>query len=123
MNKYDPDRVLTVNVPFDIKRERIADLLTSALEGGSTYWCDYLEVDEWPQGAKYAAEAIASGWTAFSVRHDDEVTRVGSQVPVALKRLATEFPEQFELFLMEQDDAETGDIFFQLLCFGEIVYG
>jgi hypothetical protein len=124
MRVYHPKRKLIVEAPLRVTRGRIADLLCSALEGGSTYWCDAVEVDQpWPEGADWAHEAIASGECPYTVYAGGEKVRVNGTVPVALRVLATEYPEQFELWLEEQDDADTGDIFFQLCVFGEVIYG
>lgn len=124
---YGPDaRKLTIKVPVEFDRERIADLLCSALEGGSTYWADAVEVEApWPEHCQWAHEAIASGECSYRVYHNDgeECERVQGTIPEAIRLLATEFPHQFDLWMTEQDDADTGDIFFQLCVFGEVVYG
>lgn len=123
MSEWNPDRNLVVQLPIRIPRQEIAYLICNALEGGSCYWADRVEIDYWPKGAKYAHEAIASGMTTFTVYHDDEETEVPARIPMALKQMAKEYPRHWEDFINENADADTGDIFFQLLCFGEVVYG
>lgn len=41
----------------------------------------------------------------------------------ALDLMAKEHPQHFNNFMEESDDAITGDVFLQLACMGEVVYG
>lgn len=109
-----------------IPEERIADTLCCALEGGSTYWADSVTVN-WAITAKneWAHEAIAHG-ANFTVRHEDYdtvVTYVPGKILQALKLMQEGWPEQLQNIIHEQEDADTGDLLFQLMCFGEVVYG
>ena len=124
MSRWNPDKALVLQLPFEVNRGRIADLLCCALEGGSTYWCQRVEITDFPEGAEWAHEAIASGLTEYTVTtwEDGEFT-VGGTVPEALRKLAREYPHQWDLFMCEQEDADTGDLFFQLCVFGEVIYG
>ncbi len=40
-----------------------------------------------------------------------------------LQVMATKAPRHFSDFVNEGDDATTSDVFLQMICFGEIVYG
>ena len=40
-----------------------------------------------------------------------------------LKVMAQKYPKAWADFMAENDDAETGDIFLQCICFGEVIYG
>jgi hypothetical protein len=44
-------------------------------------------------------------------------------IKVGLALMADKYPEHWGNFMSENDDAETGDVFFQLVCFGEVIYG
>ena len=110
-----------------VPRERLEDLMCSALEGGITYWADAVKVlGDWPEGCEWAHEAIARG-CEFVVYHGEEndvvLDHACNLLPKALGKLAVEYPHQWALFLEEQDDAETADLVFQLYVFGEVVYG
>lgn len=113
--------VTKVNVPLD----RVAYTLCAALEGGSTYWCHKVTVQNY-LGHEWAHEAIAAG-SPFLLRHDeDEVELIyNNQARIAevLSLMAEKWPQHFGDLVGETEDAETGDILFQLLCFNEIVYG
>jgi len=128
--RYNPEDVLIVRTEMPVKRERIADLLVGAFEGGSNYWLDAVVIDKskggWPDGCEYMSDVVASGlarWVFFTEDDREDIRHPENVVGAGLSLLAKEFPKQFELFLNEQDDAETSDIFFQLVCFGEVVYG
>lgn len=116
-----------VKTTVHVDRERVADLVCGALEGGSNYWCDKFEPDSYPEGCEWGHEAVGCG-AGFRIYYEDfeECTRVppGSEpIEKALQLMAEEFPRHFGDFMGETDDAETSDVFFQLLCFGEVVYG
>ena len=109
-----------------VPRERLEDLMCNALEGGITYWCRGIEVDDY-RDCEWAHEAIAKG-TRFTVHtYEDDPTVVEdyacNKLPEALGKLAVDYPHQWSLFLEEQDDADTADLVFQLYVFGEVVYG
>lgn len=129
MNKYDPERKLIVRVPASVERGRVADMLVSALEGGSTYWLSAIKLrdgDEWPEGCEYMSDCIASGLVRWVFYTDDDPidTRYPeNSVPMALQLLAEQFPRHWLDFFLTNDDADTADIFFQLMCFGEVIYG
>lgn len=117
----------TILIEQHIPRERVADVLCSALEGGSNYWCSRVDVFEWPE-AEWAHEAIANGGK-FQVQHfcedDDELLDImgEEEVTSGLKLLASKWPAAFGRIINEQDDAYDADMLFQLICFGEVVYG
>lgn len=119
-----------VKTTVEIERKRLDDLMCGALEGGSTYWCDRCDI-EWSDEAaakneiEYGHEAIAAG-AEFTVWHNDEETTIPNgpkTIERALQQMADEHPFHFNNFINDNDDAETSDVFFQLLCFGELVYG
>ncbi len=117
---------LSVNVttPVVVPLDRVAYTLCAALEGGSTYWCDRLVVDDY-LGYEWAHEAIAAG-TPFRIFHNDEEDKIDnslSRIAVALTLLAERHPKHFSDLVNENEDADTGDVFFQMLCFAGIVYG
>ena len=66
-----------VKYTVHVDRERVADLMVGALEGGSTYWCDKFEPDSYPEGCEWGHEAVACG-AGFRIYYEDfeECTRV-----------------------------------------------
>ena len=115
-----------VKTTVQIDADRLADLMCCALEGGSTYWCEKFEPDDYPAPAKWGHEAVAFG-ADFTIWYDEEfvksVKNGEDEIQKALQLMADEHPFHFNNFVNENEDAETGDVFFQLLCFGELVYG
>lgn len=122
------ESIILVPSVVAITRERIAYTLCAALEGGSTYWCASVNVSDY-RGYEWAHEAIAaSAPFTFTVliEYDDEESEPkhpAFTLSQALKAMADDFPNQFDDMVDENEDAETGDVLFQLLCFGEVVYG
>ncbi len=115
---------LEMKAGLDIPSQRIDDLLCAAFEGGSTYWVDRIDVPVWPEGAGYAHEVLMRGERLEVHHNDDEQTTVTqNKLAPAFALLAKDHPHHWADFMDENEDAETGDIFFQLVCFGEVVYG
>ena len=116
----------TVTTKTEIPVDRVADLVCCALEGGSNYWCAEFAPDGYPEGTQYGHEAVAHG-APFTIRDDFGVSprRVKNSpeiIAAALQLMADKFPKAWADFINENEDAITGDLFFQLLCFGEEVY-
>jgi hypothetical protein len=140
--------VIKVTTTQEVSTERIADLLTCALEGGSNYW--YMITD---RGApteivfrtaisdedKASAEIVyphidypvnPGGFLMIGATDDEgdvdmtEVKRLDlDSLAKGLQVMATKYPRHYADFQAENDDAETGDVFLQCCLFGEIVYG
>jgi hypothetical protein len=134
----------TVNVSHDIPEQRVRDLLCSAWEGGSNYWCNYKsrtmsitglsEVNRIRRERKAAGEdfyvheyPFIDGVALILEVNDEDDPRPLTLDRAALIRglqvMAEKYPRQFHNFLIENDDAETGDTFLQCCLFGETVYG
>lgn len=114
----------SITAPIEVPYERVAATLCAALEGGVNYWCRKQEPFDYPAGAEWGHEAIAQGAEfRFWVHEEDEEKRPIQSVKEALALMAQEHPRHFGDLVGETEDAETGDVLFQLICFGEIVYG
>lgn len=120
-----PDTI-SIQTTLEVPRERIADTLCCALEGGSSFWVEKFQPARYPEGCEWGHEAVAAG-ASFSIVFDG-----GEELDIqvndmlwknTLQLMATEFPKHFGDMMGEVEDAQTGDILFQLLCFGEMVYG
>lgn len=132
-----------INIPIVIPRQRIADVLCSAFEGGSNYW--YLIVDytaktddiyktivedpkheQWimvgDEGyPRYAALPLVGG--VVKIRSDDD-PKIYTLDEAAIKRgLSVLAIKHLNDILEGNDDADTADIFLQCCLFGEVQYG
>lgn len=126
-----------------LTRAQMANLLTSAFEGGSNYWyqidgykepaklgflsdAEFAKVmNREPQVFKHADYPLNPGG-AVIVRDADEgktftldleACRRGAQV------MRRSYPRHYAAVIAENDDAETGDVFLQCCLFGEVIYG
>jgi hypothetical protein len=126
---------MNVTVIFNIPEQRIADLMVTAIEGGSNHWCSSVRwVSDQPKPVgehiwysrpevyaadhmKLAIDEIIGGRTVETYI----VTREGFEK--AFRLMAENHPSHFADFLADNEDAETADVFLQLLALGEIVYG
>jgi hypothetical protein len=122
----------SVNVPA----QRMADLLTAAIEGGCSYWVNTVRpLGDLPAGHHwYSSGAVLEldGWcftASFDGPGDEEgsgasvKTVVASDLSRALSLMAEKEPSQLAAFMSEDEDAVTGDVFMQLLLMGDVVYG
>jgi hypothetical protein len=122
---------VTVNVPHGVPAQRIADLIIAALEGGSNYWCNRFRLIE-PQKRVlsekpwYASpELYVDPDMQIAVEDDEGYTHVigAEHIKNALGLMASKHPTHFADFLQEQEDANTADIFLQLVVLKDVVYG
>lgn len=126
------DIVATIPVPVQITVERVKDLLCNAIEGGSNYWVDTLdrmggitrEQAEYRQDVPF----VEGGWLELVEGEEDcgkgRKFRIDLEaIKKGLTVMAEKYPKAFADFINENDDAETGDIFLQCICFGEAIYG
>ena len=135
----------TITVTQDIPEQRVRDLMCSAWEGGSTYWCGLKQIKMTPE-AKVLIEQIKAERAKVTedlYRHeypfypgvelvlydvgedDDAETWILNREKLieGLQVMATKYPRHWNNFVSENDDAETGDVYLQCCLFGEIVYG
>lgn len=122
-----------LSVPVSIGQDRLADLLCSALEGGSNYWYQIVDYQK-PESIDFR---ILGGEV---IRHIDYPMNKGGAIYIdagaryrltldletlekGLYEFAKKYPRHFKNFVNEEDDAETGDVFLQTCLFGEVVYG
>jgi hypothetical protein len=115
-----------ITTKIEIPASRVGDLVCCALEGGSTYWCEDFNPKEYPEGCEWGHEAVAHG-VPFDIWLEDEprmrIKNSPARIAATLQLMAEKFPYAWQDFINENEDSSTGDLFFQLLCFGEEVYG
>jgi hypothetical protein len=126
-----------ISIKQEVKLTRIADLLCSALEGGSSYWCDI----NWqrstappkiaPEIKKEFGESKHISWPLSDNGHlcvvdltdDEEYFLDLPLIVVGLQAMADKYPKHFADLLNEDEDADTADTFLQCCLFGEERYG
>jgi len=111
--------------PFGpVPAQRVADLITSAMEGGSDYWLGRVDPpfqshEDYSEGNSYGKYMIERKIS------DDEGAMAGllnrETIQRGLEKLVD--TRHWADFAAENDDAETGDVFLQLALFDEIVFG
>lgn len=122
--------------PFKITDQLIDDTLTTALEGGITYWAANATPSHWPEAeskmfpgeAPYASEVLTLGADLLVTLHrefdDPEVYRL---TKAKMTKGIREFCKLRGITpaRLEDDaaDASDADAIVQLALFGEIVYG
>jgi hypothetical protein len=117
---------------------RVCDLFTTGIEGGCSPWLGKLKYHKTPEAQyenyqKYGQPAFWEGDFVFTLHFDGPEDEEGSFASIkaitpaearkALQLMASEYPSHFGDFMQENEDAETGDVFLQMLCLGEVIYG
>lgn len=150
LNKADASQPVMISVDHEIKPSRVADLLVTAIEGGSGYWCAIDKARSskpaeltLPWGIdKHTGEPEYHPWYIswpFSKdgnlalviddgesdpEEDPEVYYINRESLVkGLMIMAQKYPAQFHDFLDENEDAWTADTFLQCCALGEVIYG
>lgn len=134
-----PDPFFTVDFTVKVSQQRVKDLLSSALEGGSDYWVEGL-IYAYPKGkSKKDYPDMKYRYLELPFIKDCAVNIVytttndgsGKQVITSLnlksiesglRTMASKYYDQFNLFLQEQEDANTGDLFLQCCLFNELQF-
>lgn len=121
---------LYINLKIEVTDEDIDDIMTTALEGGITYWCNKAEVEGKYLG-EYASEQIARGGTLKLYPADEDKTYTLT-LEKLLKGIEQAIEEEYFLSYewwgvsgidTMNVDADVADVIIQLALFGTIVYG
>ena len=128
--------IAQVKTTRKITQQELEDMLTTAFEGGSNYWILKIRTTktnkEIPE-QEFLAEDIASGRVLEIAVYDNEeedddgkpkkylVTR--KKMIEAFQLMADKQPRHFQDFADDNSDAITGDVWFQLAVFGDVIYG
>lgn len=112
--------VATVRVEQPLTRQMVDDLLTTAFDGGSNYWCREVEVDEpdddgYPSAPRYACTLVTDDGErrAFDI----------DKLVAGLALVAEKWPRHWADWVRCSGDATTADVIIQAAVFGELVYG
>ena len=124
------DISVTVTTTHEIPEQRIKDLLTTALEGGSNYWYR-IDSFNYPPGQTEESlrlefphldlPFVKGGSLSISAPGSGEKLRILNRATIeaGMKVFAQKYPKHFADFMAENDDAITGDIFLQTCLYGE----
>jgi hypothetical protein len=125
---------LKFQVEIEIQPNQIGDLICDAIEGGSEYWLHHFHDKTefkgkgWYHNPKF--------WEQPEIRIEacfmDPENPVGqpakkiitqADVERAVQQFARDYPSLFGDWIAENHDANTGDVFMQLIVLGAEVYG
>tara|TARA_B100000945_G_C20238142_1_gene528593 strand:- start:155 stop:496 length:342 start_codon:yes stop_codon:yes gene_type:complete len=110
-----------VNIKHKHSIEDVIDLLSTGLEGGINYWASVcLEGGENYYDIKHPDWCI----TVYDNETDDVLGKLNmTSLQSGLESMSNIARSHYNNFLIEDCDAETGDVFIQCCLFNELVYG
>ena len=127
MNRNEKHTV-SATISFDVSGQDIDDIMSSALDGGITYWCGKAEVVDEYLG-EYASDQISRGGslklydiedgTVFELTLEKFLNGLRLWVE-NIRSFALAFANRLEI---DEIDAVSADVIVQYALFGEIVYG
>jgi len=129
------DAFKTITVTQEITIKRVADLLCSALEGGTGYWACVGTVnkgksDVKPWGDEYTPEYIQAPFCTDGYLEIEDLENNDTKYKLnratlkrGLKIMSNKYPSHMADFISECDDAVTGDVFLQCCLLGDCIYG
>ena len=129
-----PDEWL-VPATTKISKQQVADLLSTASEGGINYWAEVLDYSVPPELPfrfdksyvyKFVDYPLNGGAVTIGPLEEDgdgPWTLDGAAIERGLGVMANKYPRHWKSLIEDNADAETADVFVQCCLFGEIVYG
>ena len=125
---------LTIQVENKIPQQRLEDLLVTAFEGGSNYWCAInVDATTFPEGMGindykywYMSVPLEDGGNMVIGEKEDE--SVGNDLNLktiknGLEIMAKKYPYHYGNVVGDNFDAETADVFLQCCLYGDIIFG
>ena len=123
---------MKVTIEVTIDDELLAGLLVSAIDsGGISYWCESVEFEDvdgvrvggtgWEGCERYWAPFQKGALVVLCEGKKHRLDRAAFEK--ALQLMPSVLPHTFADMVQEDYDIHTADVFVQLACFGEIVYG
>lgn len=106
-------------VTIQVTHEELADIIITAVEGGSGYWALFARYHP-DEGTVDVMEDEDSGALPERIWHTIGPDRIAHGMTIAGEK----YPHQLANWLRDRiGDAETADVFLQCAVFGELVYG
>jgi len=126
---------ITITVTKTIEDQIIRDQIITALEGGSNYWYYLKDLSMLP--AKKEGEALSEricravldegiSVPVYDIEDPDGVSIGAIETDLirrGLETMAIDYKSQFNDMLDEVGDADTADVFLQLVVMGDIIFG
>tara|TARA_R110002012_G_scaffold152869_1_gene312793 strand:+ start:898 stop:1314 length:417 start_codon:yes stop_codon:yes gene_type:complete len=134
MRKEEREEV-TINYTVPITDEMIEHILSSAFEGGSTYWADNVSCEDREDmlkvgGWKHEYLTKTKKKDAVMYIHDGETEEkhaiTKKSIVEALQKMDNpkyKCTKALKRILDEKDDSGDADLVLQMACFNEVVYG
>lgn len=114
-----------VKISHNLGIHTVANVLVSALEGGTGYWAQ-INNEKGPNYDADICERIAAG-DAFLLITDTDTNKEYRLNRAAVARglavMVRDYPAEISDIVHENDDASTGDTLLQCALLGEVVYG
>jgi hypothetical protein len=133
------DNKLGIIARQEISYDLFEDIIVTALEGGSNYWCAIDLSNTGVPKEKYAGEPLSVKvakmiWydridlPVFDAEGDEEDTEPLGKVNIATIKtafeiLCSQYPDIYMNLIREEYDANDADVFFQIATMGEITFG
>ena len=116
-----------VTTSIELSNQRIADVLTGAFEGGSTYWIQsvtprFKTHSEYSEPASYEPENFVDR-LIIAEDEEDSFHFTLTTIDEGLQIMADKYSRHMADLINENDDADTSDVLLQCILFGDIVYG
>lgn len=126
-------KTISIKIEVEVSLDDIIGHLTAALEGGSNYWYylpdlsmvqKHYKADDQPYLADKIIKAVCDHNEIVPV-HDieDQYEKIGEISLANIKRGLQLYAKIGRPFAADEADAEDGDVLFQLIALGDIVYG
>lgn len=119
-----------------LNKEKVTDLLATALEGGSNYWYELPNLEEVFEKTPYMdGEPIVDRIIEAVYNHNVSIIVTDCEDGIILGEFNLESITNGEMIMREKhhrhfidaydetDDADTADVWFQCCVMGEVVYG
>ena len=114
---------ITIEIKKSIPVKRITDLLCCGLEGGIIYWVKKIKAKK-GMSNEDLYDIKRENWGIIIIDEDNkEHTLTIESLKKGIQLMANDADYHFNNFVKENEDAETGDVFIQMCCFNEIIYG
>lgn len=117
---------VTVTTTYDITQQQVADLVVTALEGGSNYWLGKIDPPfkthtDYSEADKYGEDMITR---TISADEDDDTYEFHPEaIRRGLQAMADQYPTDFNDLRGDNADAYTADVFMQCALLGDVIYG
>ena len=118
---------ITVKTQVTVDDQRVKDLLCNALEGGSNYWYNiegFINPNHITVEHKHIDLPFIDGCGLVIDDGDGRKFTLNRHVmEKGLQVMGEKYPNHFNDFITENDDAETGDVFLQCCLFNDVIFG